>query len=34
VPHQRLKDLLLMRLHVAEEGLGTIDLIACERPPE
>ena len=29
-----LKDLLLMLLHVAEEGLGTIDLIACERPPE
>jgi putative transposase len=29
-----LKDLLLMLLHVAEEELGTIDLIACERPWE
>jgi IS4 transposase len=29
-----LKDLLLMLLHAAEEELGTIDLIACERPLE
>jgi Transposase DDE domain len=29
-----LKDLLLMLLHMAEEELGTIDMIASERPPE